>query len=219
MEEIEVNEEVHNESFNRRVRWYRDWILFGVMGVVFSIDQLTKMWIIANLYRGESILEAGTFRITHTVNTGGAFGLFANQSLFLILSSFVGIGILIALYRNQPFSGTLVRLSLGLQLGGALGNLVDRIRVGYVVDFIQLGFWPVFNLADSSIVVGIITLAWLIISGKSKEESTSTTETSQEGFNVAKGSTISESSPLASKSEFNIGPEIEQEDEQKNISK
>lgn len=218
MKEIEVNPEIGKEPFKQRGRWYRDWLLLSMIGVVFFIDQLSKMLIISHLYRGESVAEFGIFRITHTVNTGGAFGLFANQSLFLILASFVGIGILIVLYRNQPFSGPLLRFSLGLQLGGALGNLVDRIRVGYVVDFIQLGFWPVFNLADSSIVVGIIILAWLIIGSKSKEEDTSTTETFKEQCNVDEGNTVSRTSPLLSKPELNILPDIEQEDEQKNIS-
>jgi signal peptidase II len=143
--------------------WYRDWLLLPLIGIVFGVDQLTKYLVRAHLQMGESFPGEGIFRITLTFNTGSAFGLFPNQTLFLIVASFIAIVILLILYRNHPFPGPLLRLSLGLQLGGALGNLVDRLRLGYVTDFIGLGFWPVFNLADASIVVGIVILVWLFL--------------------------------------------------------
>ena len=168
VEDIELRRGEPKMAKGQQVRWHRDWLLLPVIGAVFLADQVTKMLVESTLRPGQSIPEEGTFRITYTVNTGSAFGLFPNQTLFLILASFVGIGVLILLFRHQPFSGALPRLSLGLQLGGALGNLVDRIREGEVLDFIQLGFWPVFNLADASIVVGIIILAWLLMGSRSK---------------------------------------------------
>jgi signal peptidase II len=73
------------------------------------------------------------------------------------------VGVLLYIYHTHPGPGRLVRLSLALLLGGAVGNLVDRLRLGHVVDFIDVGPWPVFNLADSSIVVGIILLAALFL--------------------------------------------------------
>ena len=100
---------------------------------------------------------------------GAAFGFFPNQTLFLVLASFVGIGVLLIFYRANSLNSTLLRLSLGLQLGGAIGNLVDRVRLGYVVDFIDVGAWPVFNLADSAIVVGLIGLLWTLTSTRGRD--------------------------------------------------
>ena len=143
--------------------WYKDPFLVLTLSIVFSLDQISKAVIRHSLLLRESIPSEGTFRITHTFNTGSAFGLFPDQTLFLIVGSFVGIGVLLLVYGSHPTSGPLLRLSLGMQLGGALGNLVDRVRMGHVTDFIELGFWPVFNLADASIVTGIIILAWLFL--------------------------------------------------------
>ena len=131
------------------------------LALVFGLDQITKAIVRHSLLVGESFPRDGVVRITHTFNTGSAFGLFPDQTLFLIVASFAGISILLLVYRNHPLHGSLLRLSLGMQLGGALGNLVDRIRMGQVTDFIDLGFWPVFNLADASIVIGIIILVSL----------------------------------------------------------
>ena len=82
---------------------------------------------------------------------------------FLIIASLVGIGVLLLVYKKQPFSGFPLRLSLGMQLGGAAGNLFDRLRMGEVTDFIDIGPWPVFNIADSSIVIGIFILGYLFL--------------------------------------------------------
>lgn len=146
-----------------RVPWYRDWLLIPLVGMVYVLDQLTKHWAETTLCPYGSIPEDGTFRLTCSYNTGTAFGLFPNQTMFLILASFVGVGVLLFVYRHHPFPGLLLRISLGLQLGGAVGNLTDRLRFGQVTDFVQLGFWPVFNLADASIVVGVIILVWLFV--------------------------------------------------------
>ena len=142
---------------------YREWVFILITTSILLMDQITKLVIVSNLYLGQAIPQESLFRIKHTVNTGGAFGLFHNQTVFLIFASFTGIGVLIFLYRQNSLSGMLPKLSLSLQLGGALGNLLDRIRYGYVVDFIQLGFWPVFNLADSCIVIGIILLSFVLL--------------------------------------------------------
>ena len=77
--------------------------------------------------------------------------------------SFIGVAVLILLYRTQRFPTGLLRLSLGLQLGGAFGNLIDRVRLGHVTDWADVGPWPVFNVADASIVTGLVILAWLFI--------------------------------------------------------
>ena len=129
---------------------------------VFIMDQSTKGWVRGNMYLGESAPPTGFFRITHTYNTGSAFGLFPGQTFLLMRASLAGIGILLFYFRNQPIPPLWLRTSLGLQLGGAAGNLVDRITLGHVTDFIDVGAWPVFNLADSSILVGIAILAWFM---------------------------------------------------------
>ena len=150
------------------VPWHKDWVLAAVVGLVFGLDQLTKYLVRASLSLGESFPTEGAFRIVNTYNTGSAFGLFRDQTLPLILASALGIGILILVYRNHAFPSLPLRLSLGLQIGGAAGNLLDRVRMGHVTDFVDLGPWPVFNLADASIVVGIVVLVWLLLRSRSE---------------------------------------------------
>jgi signal peptidase II len=135
-----------------------------VLVATLVADQLTKGLVGLNMSPGQSVPESGLFRLTYVTNTGSAFGLFPNQTLFLVLASFVGIGVLLVFYRTHPVNNTMLHVSLGLQLGGAIGNLVDRVRLSYVVDFIDVGAWPVFNLADSAIVVGLVGLLWTLAS-------------------------------------------------------
>ena len=142
--------------------WRADLLLAALILVVFITDQVTKAWVRASLIEGASRPREGFLRITHVSNTGSAFGLFPNQTLFLLIASVVGIAVLLVFFRKQAGHGFMVRASLGLQLGGAAGNLVDRITLGKVTDFIDVGAWPVFNLADASIVTGIVILAWLL---------------------------------------------------------
>ena len=134
--------------------------------VTLVADQATKGLVARTMSPGQSIPDAGVLRVTYVTNSGSAFGLFPNQTLFLILASLVGIGVLLVFYRTHPVASFVLRLSLGLQLGGAVGNLVDRVRLGHVVDFIDVGAWPVFNLADSAIVVGLFGLMWIVTSAK-----------------------------------------------------
>ena len=149
-----------------RKAWYQDRVLIPLIAIVFALDQATKILIRHSLYLGESIPSEAIFRITNTYNTGSAFGLFRDQTIPLIIASFIGITILILLYKHSDKPNRTLRISLGLQLGGAAGNLIDRITMGYVTDFIALGFWPVFNVADSCIVIGLIILAWLFTFSK-----------------------------------------------------
>ena len=133
-----------------------------ILIATLAADQVSKGLVRLTLTPGQSVPESGVFRLTYVTNTGSAFGLFPNQTLFLIIASFVGIGALLFFYRTHPASGALLPTSLGLQLGGAIGNLTDRIRLGHVIDFIDVGWWPVFNLADSAIMVGLAALLWII---------------------------------------------------------
>ena len=143
--------------------WYRDWLLFSTVPTVLFLDQVSKLIIKNTLVLGESWPAQGPVRITYGTNTGTAFGLFPNQTVFLIIASFIAIGFLVYFYKTHARPRPMLRFAIGLQLGGALGNLLDRIVYGSVVDFIDVGWWPIFNLADSSIVVGMAILVGVLV--------------------------------------------------------
>ncbi len=148
---------------------WRNVVFFLTALLLVTADQLSKFWIRSNLAIGESLFEVGFFRLTRVHNTGAAFGLFQGQSFPLTIIALVGVAALLLyalfFHRKLPFLGNrLGKLALGLVLGGTVGNLIDRIYLGYVTDFIDFNFWPAFNIADSAIVVGIIILAYSIIS-------------------------------------------------------
>ena len=126
-----------------------------MFGLALGLDQLTKWLVTSNMVRSQSIPEEGFFRITYVWNTGSAFGLFTGHGEILTVVSLVAVAMLIFFYRHAGQESLIVRLAIGLQLGGALGNIVDRFRLGHVTDFIDVGPWPIFNIADSSIVIGI----------------------------------------------------------------
>ena len=138
--------------------------LFMIAAAVFAVDQWSKSVVKASLAVGEwwAPMPAAwrIFRFTHTTNTGAAFGIFPNGGGVFALIAVVVVVVIVVYYRNLPSGNWFVRVALGLQLAGALGNLVDRLRFGYVTDFVDIGFWPVFNVADSSIVVGVALLAY-----------------------------------------------------------
>ena len=142
---------------------FLDFDLLQLAAIFFLLDQLTKFLVRAYLPFGSSYPATGFFRFTHAENTGSAFGLFQGHNTPLIVISFVGIFVLAMIYQSQPRPTNLLRLSLGLQIGGALGNLVDRFRLGAVTDFVDVGPWPIFNLADSSIICGLLLLGWIIL--------------------------------------------------------
>jgi signal peptidase II len=142
---------------------YRDLLLIPVFAVVVIVDQITKALIRSNLRLHESVPDDGFFRFTYTTNTGAVFGVFSDQTFIMTIASFVGVGILLYFYHSHSGSERLVRISLGLLLGGAIGNLIDRIWLGKVTDFIDVGPWPIFNLADSAIVVGIGVLVGMFL--------------------------------------------------------
>jgi signal peptidase II len=137
--------------------------LFGVALAValltVSVDQETKALVDSKLSHGRAIeLLGGLIRLDYARNTGAAFSLLQSGGwLFAVIAALVCAGILFYL-RSVPGASLVTVAALGLILGGAIGNLVDRLRHGYVVDFIDLKWWPVFNLADSAIVVGVLIL-------------------------------------------------------------
>lgn len=163
-----------SQDTNPRLSLRRDWILLSTIIAVFVADQATKFAIKGTLRLGESWPSEGLIRLTHGSNTGTAFGLLPNQTLFLIIASIIAIGFLAYFYRAYALPSPLLRLAIGLQLGGAFGNLFDRVAFGAVTDFIDVGWWPIFNIADSSICVGMATLVivMLLFDGKRGDDST-----------------------------------------------
>lgn len=141
----------------------KDMVFALAASLVVIADQLSKFLIRTNLDLGQSMPEDGLVRLSYVRNTGAAFGLLSNQTFLIMLTAVVGIAILLLYYSYPPFGRLPVRVGLGLLLGGSVGNLVDRLRSGYVTDFIDLRVWPVFNLADSAIVVGVAILAYFLI--------------------------------------------------------
>ena len=140
--------------------------LVSITVFVIVIDQVTKTIVRANIPFGGRWMPvdwlAPYFRFVHWENTGAAFGLFQEGGLvFSILAVIVSIFIVIY-YPQIPEEEKLMRVALSMQLGGALGNLVDRIMFGPVTDFISVGNFPVFNIADSSISVGVALLIFAL---------------------------------------------------------
>ncbi len=131
--------------------------------LVFVLDQWTKSLVMRDLSHGKFVnLFSGLVRIDFTRNSGAAFGLFQSAGIVFAVVAAVVIVAIATNYRKIAAGSVIVRVALGLILGGALGNLVDRVRLGYVVDFIDLRWWYVFNLADSAIVIGVaILLLWV----------------------------------------------------------
>lgn len=135
-------------------------IFFVLTAAVFGIDQLTKYWIVSNFYPGESLPLLGELLyLTYVRNPGAAFGLFAYKTHFFIIISGIMIILMVIGAFQIPPRLMLLRLGMAVVLGGILGNLYDRIQTGYVVDFLDLRFWPVFNIADLAIVLGVIMFA------------------------------------------------------------
>ena len=153
---------------------------FGLIAVIVILDQITKTLVRDALSYGESrTLIPGFVDLTHVQNTGAAFGLlnsvdFPYKSVVMLVVASLAL-VAIALYGTQlGFRDKIARIGLALILGGAFGNLLDRIIHGHVVDFIQLHaagyYWPAFNVADSAITVGVALLLWDGVRGKDTKE-------------------------------------------------
>ena len=153
----------------RRAR--RDLPFFLLAGAVFAFDQVTKAFVRDALAPGESWPSDGWLvKITHVTNTGAAFGILQGQGLFLTVTAVLAIGAIFFYYAFPPLEHGLLRLALALQLGGAAGNLLDRLRFGEVTDFIDFPRYPEFNVADSSITIGLaVIIGFLLLSERRRE--------------------------------------------------
>lgn len=169
--------EIQEKNLNKIIKNY--WLLVLVAGVVITLDQVTKWIVRANLSFGASWTPIETipfFRFVHWENTGAAFGMFQGGGLvFGILAAIVSV-IIVIYFPQIPEEQVLMRIAIAMQMGGAIGNLIDRIKFGPVTDFIAVGAFPVFNIADASITVGVAVLLLSLwsLERKEREESMET---------------------------------------------
>ena len=148
--------------FRIQARPKDSWFLL-VVAVIVAADQFTKWVIRQSLERGDSNFDIGVFRIVHITNTGAAFGILTDAGPLLALTSLIGIAAIVIYILNPSFAQPVMRVGLALMLGGAIGNLIDRVDSGEVVDFLKVPHWPAFNVADSAITVGVLFLVWAML--------------------------------------------------------
>ena len=155
-----------------REKW-GSFVLPIVALAVLAADQFTKHVVATNLAVNQSWSPipalSPVVRITHVTNTGVAFGLFPGVGSAMVVVAVVVVVGIVVYHRQLMGDAWLLRVSLGLQLGGAIGNLIDRLRQGYVVDFIDFRIWPVFNVADSALVIGVAILAYHLLREESRQ--------------------------------------------------
>lgn len=138
-------------------------IVFLIIGIIL-IDQLSKFYIQETMTIGMSHpIITNVFHITYILNPGAAFGILENQRLFFIFIAIVMIFVVAYIYPKIPSNSSLLRLGVALLVGGAIGNVIDRVKFGYVVDFFDFRIWPIFNIADITIVIGVTLIIYSMI--------------------------------------------------------
>jgi signal peptidase II len=156
----------------------RHWLaFFGIAGAVIVADQLSKAWIVAEFPFGEPVEVTGSWlRIWYVANSGALFGLFRDQAVLFAVLSIAVIALIVWFHgRALAGSGWLATVALGLLLGGAVGNLLDRVRLGYVVDFVDMGLpggWRFYtwNVADAAITISILLLLVMAVLPPARRE-------------------------------------------------
>ncbi len=151
-------------------------ILLSTALVILVADQLSKALVVANVALGERVHVIGDLvQVWHAQNRGASFSLLQGASLLFLVVSILSVGMVVYFHRTLRDRGWWVHLVLGVILGGTLGNFVDRLRQGYVTDWLSVGIgdlrWPTFNVADSSIVIGIgILVLYLLLTNPGQKE-------------------------------------------------
>ena len=143
----------------------------GIGILVFIIDQLVKHLVVSTMHLGQSLpVIKGIFHITYVLNPGAAFGMLEHQRWFFIVVALAAVLLWVAFYKKLQQESFLMRSGAGLLLGGAVGNLADRIQSGLVVDFLDFRIWPVFNIADIAICAGAGMLIFDIWQRRNEDE-------------------------------------------------
>lgn len=144
------------------------YLFWVTAGAVLALDQYTKHVVVSTFAPGESrLFIPRALYWTYVQNTHGAFGLFGSSAFLLVAMALAVLAIFWYAFREAAARSALVRGAFGAIVGGAIGNIVDRFHYGFVVDFIDLRWWPVFNVADSCITIGV---ALLVLSSFRREE-------------------------------------------------
>ncbi len=147
---------------NMKEKMRHNLLLVIIVTVIVALDRWTKLLVSHKLALGESVSPIKAlgdfFRIVHWRNTGAAFGLFQNANVVLLVVSLVVSLVVLFYYQTLKRNNVLAKLSLSLVLAGAIGNIIDRIKFGYVIDFIAVGRFPVFNVADSAVTIGVFLM-------------------------------------------------------------
>ncbi len=157
-------------------RWHI--LIFLVIVAMIDVsDQISKQWIRDNIPLGSSLPAMGNLTIVHVQNTGSAFGFFTDQAFLLSIIAVAGLVVVLLFFRYLNQLGLAGGIALSLIFAGALGNLIDRLRLGHVTDFIYVRlwdnfYWPAFNVADSAITTGAILLAVVALSAFGKKHET-----------------------------------------------
>lgn len=150
---------------NKEPSFRERWALPGTLALsLLALDQVTKLWAVATLgpepRSRELVLLGDWLSLRYIRNTGVAFGMFQNfPQLFTVTSMLITAAAVYAYRYHLPSHSRWIQTSMGLIIGGAIGNIVDRLRLGYVVDFVRVGWWPIFNVADSAVTSGVVMLA------------------------------------------------------------
>ena len=144
------------------------WVgLVAVVIAAIAADQLTKLIVSSQLALDDSLHVVGPFSIHHVQNSGIAFGLFASATALVTALTALAVGWMLVYFARSGARHPVLPVALGLLIGGSTSNLIDRIRLGHVTDFLDLRWWPAFNLADSFIVIGVgVLLAALVVADR-----------------------------------------------------
>ena len=134
-------------------------IVFSTALIIVLLDQITKFFIKTNFQLNESFsLIKSIFHLTYIQNTGAGFGILKSQTLILIFISLIVIGVILYYISSIKEKEKLLQILVGFVLGGTIGNLIDRLTYGFVIDFLDFQIWPIFNFADSFVTIGVIGL-------------------------------------------------------------
>lgn len=142
-------------------------LIWSIFLAILSLDRLSKYFVSQNILLNQSLpVIKNIFHLTLIHNTGAAFGIFKNHNYLFIFISLLAILFIYLQLRKQKLTAVILKVSLALISSGTIGNLIDRIYFGYVIDFLDLRIWPVFNIADSSITIGAILLGYSLLKSK-----------------------------------------------------
>lgn len=155
----------HRSLAATRSQWFA---LLAIAGSAVAADQLTKWIVSSTLELGEDVRVVGPVALHHVQNTGIAFGLFPTATALVTVFTALAVAWMLVFFARSGARHPILPVALGFLIGGSASNLADRLRLGHVTDFLDVAFWPAFNLADTFIVVGVAILLGAVLIGERK---------------------------------------------------